>query len=151
MIKVARQNADFSVGRSLHLDLTDNGRPEDTYLIAKHFVHWLTRMKYLSILGGLKADCLADKKGKMGNRRTWSLLRRIAAKFEDLEGLDLCEENFGLHLAPILKWINFPRLKKLALNGISEWKHGPMELEPAVRRSVLNNTRLKWKLFEPSY
>jgi hypothetical protein len=90
----------------------------------------------MSIHCGFEVDRSADHGGETENRCTWGLLRHMVAKIEDSEELDLRKEDCGLHLPPLLKWINFPKLKTLALNGISEWKQGPIELEPEVHSCV---------------
>jgi hypothetical protein len=108
----------------------------DSYVVAKNFVDWLTRTRQFSIHGGFEDVSTLDNDGKMGNERTWGLLRRMAAKFKDLEKLEISREGWGLYLPPIFKWLACPNLKKLDIHGISEWKQGSIELEPEVRISL---------------
>jgi hypothetical protein len=112
---------------------------ESTYLVVEDFADWLTKTRQLSIHGGFKNDSRLSNDGMMRSERTWSLLRRMAANFEDLEKLDICRESWGLYLPPIFKWLACPKLKKLDIHGISEWKHGSIELEPEVRISLTIN------------
>ena len=93
-----------------------------SYLVAMDFADWLTRTRCLSIHGGF------DGNGKKDNIHTWALIRLIVARYEDIEHVQLAREGC-LHLVHILQWLNFPKLKKLDIHGISEWKHGNVELE----------------------
>jgi hypothetical protein len=115
----------FPVGRSLHMHIPDYGRGEgaNNYSVVMDFAYWLTRTRCILIHGGF------DSKGREENTRTWDLIRRFVAKCKDIEHMQLSREGWGLHLVQILKWINFPKLKKLDIHGISEWKHGIVELE----------------------
>jgi hypothetical protein len=110
-------------------DYSRRGGLED-YAAAMDFASWLTRTRCVSIHGGF------DSRGKEGNTNTWALIRRIVAKYEDLEHLRLNREGWGLHLAHIFKWLNAPNLKKLDIHGITKWKYGNAKLEIEVCVSV---------------
>lgn len=113
--------------------IPDRGSLADNYLVAQNFADWLTKIRYFSIHGGFENVSVSDREGKMGNERTWSLLRRLVAKFEDLEQVEISREGRCLYLCPILECFTCPNLKTLQIGGISEWKHGPIELGPEVR------------------
>jgi hypothetical protein len=117
------------------MHIPDRGLPVNNYLIAEDFVDWLTKTRDVSIHGGFEAVSASDEDGKMGNGRTWSLVRRMTAKFEDLEHVTINREGWGIYLPAILKWLACPKLKTLHMNGISEWRHGPIELASEVRIS----------------
>jgi hypothetical protein len=73
----------------------------------------------------------------MDDERTWNLLHRMAARFEDLEQVVLCADGFDICFPPLLKWLNSPKLKTLHIHRMSEWMRGPMELRPEVRILLL--------------
>ncbi|KAF2032737.1 hypothetical protein EK21DRAFT_60360 [Setomelanomma holmii] len=108
----------------------------NNYSVALDFADWLTRVRYLSIHGGFECVSASDRAGKMGDSRTWSILRRMMAKFEDLEQMALNREGWGLYLPPIVNWLACPKLKTLQIHGISERKPGPLELEPEKCRTA---------------
>lgn len=132
--------ADITAARSLELYIPDIGvraRGKDSYLVAEDLADWLTRTKRLSIHGGFSDLHEPDGTRVVTNKHTWSLLRRIAANFTDLEHLSISRECWGLYVPSILQCFNCPKLKVLNVNGISEWKDGSVELEREVRESPL--------------
>jgi hypothetical protein len=135
-----------TIDRSLHMHIQDVGTPPkgvDDYLIAFDFAEWLTNTRHLSIHGGFEYRRMFDNDSRLtdvtSNDRTWNLISRVVANFQDLEQVDISREGWGLYLTHIFKWLTCPRLKALDLHGISEWKHGSVDLEPEVLELSLIN------------
>lgn len=113
------------------------GEGANNYSVAMDFAYWLRRTRCIFIHGGFDSD------GREENIRTWDLIRRFVAKCGDMEHVRLNREGWGLYLGLIFKWIDFLKLKKLDIHGISEWKHGKVELELEVCFSVSVNVLKK--------
>jgi hypothetical protein len=128
-----------AIDRSLHVHIPDVGSPPkdaNSYSVAEDLVDWLTNTRELTIHGGFEDDSrIGDEpEGSTppGDERTWSLIRRMAANFKNLEYLELSRESWGLYLPDVFECVKFPRLKSLRLHGISEAKHKVVELAPEV-------------------
>jgi hypothetical protein len=128
-----------AVDRSLHMHIPDVGSPPqdaNSYSVAEDLADWLTNTRKLVIHGGFEDGRTFGDESEgdtpPGNERTWSLIRRMATNFTNLEHLELSRECYGLYLPDVFKWVKFPRLKTLILHGISEAKHEAVELNPEV-------------------
>jgi hypothetical protein len=139
------------VGRSLHIHIPDIGKPckdVNDYLIAEDFANWLTKTRNLSIHGGFDDGRRYGDGSRHGdernNERTWNLISQMAASFEDLEQVNINRESWGLYLPSIFKRLACPRLKALELHGISEWKHGPVQLELEVLETSTTDPLKRW-------
>jgi hypothetical protein len=125
--RVARKTANFRFVRVLHLDIAGRMSRTKSYRLANDFANWLTRTKYLSVKGGFQE--VTEKDGKTGNRRTWILLCRMMARFEHLKQLDIASGEGALVLPDISGWLTPSHVKILHINGLTEWKHGTVELD----------------------
>jgi hypothetical protein len=113
--------------------IPDRETPEKNYTIAEDFAEWLTKTTRLTIHGGFENASISDTNRNVGNERTWSLVRRMVANFKALEQVEISSGGWGLYFPPIFEWLVCHQLKALRIHGISEWRHGPVELQPEVR------------------
>ena len=85
---------------------------------------WLKNVRCLSIHGGFDGE---------QNVLTWLSIRTFARFLRRLTHLSICRCSWGLHLTPMMELIQFPSLKRLRVDGISETKHKAVVLKPEVR------------------
>lgn len=100
---------------SMHIpDIPAIERPEK-YMILNDFSTWLTSVRCLSIHGGFE--------GKFHKEHTWRLITSFATNMKRVKHISFSREGWGLYLAQIVPHLShFPKLEKLDIHGISEWK-----------------------------
>jgi len=110
----------------------------DDYSVANDFADWLTRTRCVSFRfnGGS-----VSFPGSESSLYTWGLIRRMVTNYKDVEHVMLHGVDAGLHLSPILKWLNFLKMKKLSIDGIENWNQGTVELELEAIMSVLKKEK----------
>ncbi|KAF2188456.1 hypothetical protein K469DRAFT_660153 [Zopfia rhizophila CBS 207.26] len=112
----------LSIGVS---DIPPATKTED-YAVASDLAQWLTGVRCLENYGGFEGP----------NVHTWSLIRNLARNMRDVQHWRLCREGWGLYLHQVVKEVTFPKLAKLELHGISEWKTHSLQLDAKTLRTA---------------
>jgi len=116
---------------------------EDKYDILKDLATWLTRVRCLYIHGGFEGD--------FHKEHTWRLIRTFSQNMKEMAHIALSRESWGLYLDHIMANLSlFPKLKRLSLHGISEWKENRPAFGSVDRRRSAPITSLSLSDYEES-
>ncbi|KAF2467331.1 uncharacterized protein BDR25DRAFT_234971 [Lindgomyces ingoldianus] len=113
---------------SIHISDILAARSPHHFDIVNDFARWLTRVRCLSVHGGFEE--------KFNNPHTWALIRNLVVNMREVEHATISREWFGLYLGPIMRNIEFPKLRELNIHGISHSKKEITILDPKKHRTA---------------